>query len=108
MMAGTDLPNAVLVPGYSLLRELDVMVEAGIPRPQVLEAATSAPARFFGQSAAWGTITEGAEANLLLVDGNPLESFRPLGNPAGAVLRGRYLDSATLAMMRHATAAAPE
>ena len=103
MMAGTDLPNAVLVPGYSLLRELDVMVEAGIRRQQVLEATTSAPARFMRQTAAWGTVTAGSDAMLLLVDGDPLESFAVFANPAGVVLRGQYFDRATLAAMRHAS-----
>jgi len=102
MMAGTDLPNAVLVPGYSLLRELDVMLEAGIPRRQVLEAATSAPAQFMREEAQWGTVAAGRDANLLLIDGNPLDSFDALAHPAGVVLRGQFIDRATLARMRHA------
>jgi imidazolonepropionase-like amidohydrolase len=103
MMSGTDLPNAVLVPGYSLLRELDVMVEAGIPRIKVLEATTSAPARFMRQASSWGTVAQGAEATLLLVDGDPRESFSVLANPAGVVLRDSFLDRKTLAAMRHAS-----
>lgn len=106
MMAGSDLPNAVLVPGYSLLRELDVMVEAGIPRRQVLEAATSAPAQFMRQGSKWGTVVVGRDANLLLVDGDPLQSFNVFANPAGVVLRGNYIERPALAAMRLPSVAA--
>jgi amidohydrolase family protein len=107
MLAGTDLPNVVLVPGYSLQDELDAMVEAGLTRYQVLEAATSAPARFFGQAADWGRVAVGQRANLVVVDKNPLDDLRTLRTPAGVVLQGRWLDGATLRTLRKARGAAP-
>jgi hypothetical protein len=100
MLAGTDLPNAVLVPGYSLLDELDVLVEAGLTRGQALDAATAAPARFFRQATDWGTVAVGRRADLLLVDGNPLDGFQTLRTPAGVVLQGRWLDRAALEKLR--------
>lgn len=100
MMTGSDLPNAVLVPGHSLLRELDVMVEAGIPRAQVLIAATSAPARFMRQQGDWGTVAEGMRADLLLLDADPRDDFRVFQSPAGVVLQGQWLDRATLTGLR--------
>ena len=89
MLAGTDLPNAVLVPGSSLLDELDALVEAGLTRQQALDAATSAPARFFQETADWGAVAVGRRADLLLLDGNPLDDLRTLRAPAGVVLGGR-------------------
>ena len=100
LLAGTDLPNAVLVPGYSLQRELDALVEAGLTRYQALEAATSAPARFMREAGDWGTVAPGRRADLLLLDANPFEGFATLGHPVGVVLRGRWLDSAALARLR--------
>ncbi len=88
MMSGTDLPNAVLVPGYSLHGELDAMSEAGLTNYQVLEASTSAPARFMRQEKEWGTVAVGRQANLVLADGNPLDNLRTLRTPAGVVLHG--------------------
>jgi hypothetical protein len=100
LMAGTDMPNGVMAPGYSLHDELDALAEAGLTRYQVLEAATSAPARFMRQSTDWGTVARGQRANLLLVDGNPLDRLTVLRNPAGAVVEGRWLDRAELTRMR--------
>lgn len=100
LLAGTDLPNAVLVPGYSLTRELETLVEAGLTPYQALEAATIAPARFMRQRDDWGSIAPGQRANLVLLDANPLEGFTTLRQPAGIVLRGRWMDGVTLSRFR--------
>jgi Amidohydrolase family len=103
LLAGTDLPNAVLVPGYSLHDELDAMLEAGLTRYQVLVAATSNPARFERQADDWGSVAVGRRADLLLVDANPLADLATLRRPAGAVVQGRWLDRADLARLRRAS-----
>jgi hypothetical protein len=102
MLAGTDVPNAVLVPGYSLHRELEVMVDAGATPFQALVAATSAPARFFGQERDWGTIAVGRRANLYMIERNPLGDITALQRPFGVVLEGRWIDEAELARLRKA------
>lgn len=107
MMAGTDLPNAVLAPGASLHDEIAAMVEAGLTPWQALEAATSAPARFMGQQDAWGTVTPGRIASLLLADANPLDDLNTLRTPAGVVLRGRWLDRDELAGLRKGPGTGP-
>ena len=100
LLAGTDLPNAVLIPGYSLHDELDALVEAGLTRYKALEAATSAPARFMRQEADWGTVAPGRQANLVLVGANPLDDLGTLRTPLGVVLAGRWLDRGELARLR--------
>ncbi len=100
LLAGTDLPNAVLVPGYSLSRELDMLVESGLTPYQALEAATSAPARFMREGNLWGTVAPGRRADLLLLDGNPLLGFETLRHPAGVVRRGHWMDAASLGRLR--------
>jgi Amidohydrolase family len=104
LLAGTDLPNAVLVPGYSLHGELRALVQAGLSPYQALEAATSAPARFFDQSSDWGTIAPGHRADLLLVDHNPLEDLTVLARPAGVVMRGHWYGAEELARFRRGVA----
>jgi hypothetical protein len=100
LLAGTDLPNAVLVPGYSLTRELEILVEAGLTPYQALEAATIAPARFMRRRDDWGSIAPGQRANLVLLVTNPLDGFATLRQPAGIVVRGRWMDGATLSRFR--------
>ncbi len=45
----------------------------GLPREEALRAITVTPARLFGLDEDYGTIEEGKVANLILVDGDPLE-----------------------------------
>ena len=102
MLAGSDLPNAVLVPGYSLHRELEVMVDAGLTPFQALASATSAPAKFFGQENDWGTVAVGRRANLYLVERNPLGDITALNRPYAVVLDGRWINEAELKSLRRA------
>jgi imidazolonepropionase-like amidohydrolase len=102
MLAGTDLPNAVLVPGYSLLRELEVMVGAGVTPFQALVSATLAPARFFGEEKDWGTVAIGKRANLMLIERTPMSDVTALRAIAGVVLNGKWIDERGLARLRGA------
>jgi imidazolonepropionase-like amidohydrolase len=70
VLAGTDAPNPGTTHGASLHRELELLVEAGLPTSAVLAAATSLPAHLFGL-ADRGRIAAGARADLLLVVGDP-------------------------------------
>ena len=100
MMTGTDLPNAVLVPGFSLHGELDALSLAGLTNYQVLEAATSAPARFLRQETDWGRVAVGQRANLILANDNPLKNLHTLRDPAGVILGGQWISGADLRKMR--------
>ncbi len=56
LMAGTDCPGCGLIPGRSLLQELELYVEAGLSPYRALQTATSEPARFLGKSDEWGQL----------------------------------------------------
>jgi len=75
LVAGTDAGNPLVFHGPSLHHELQLWVQAGIPPAVALEAATHNAARLLGAEKRFGTIRKGLEANLLLVDGNPLEDI---------------------------------
>lgn len=66
IVAGTDEPG-----GFSLHRELELYVKAGIPAADVLAMATVGPARVMKHADTRGTIAPGKLADLLLVDGDP-------------------------------------
>jgi imidazolonepropionase-like amidohydrolase len=91
LLLGSDSPQAFSVPGFSLAHEMDAMVSAGLSNWIVLAAATRNPAEFFGRSAEFGTVEVGKRADLLLVDGNPLEDIRNVHRQAGVMVRGRWL-----------------
>ena len=66
IVAGTD--NFA---GFTLQRELELYVKAGIPAPEVLRIATWNGATFTKQLADRGSIERGKRADLILVDGDP-------------------------------------
>lgn len=91
LLVGTDTPNPYVVPGDSLHDELALFVKAGLTHEETLRAATANAAAFRGQAGKSGIVAAGAEADLLLVDGNPLEDIGALRQIAGVMLRGRWL-----------------
>jgi len=74
ILAGSDAPNAGTAQGVSLHGELALLVQAGLTPQQALVAATSAPAARFGITDR-GRIAPGLRADLVLVDGNPLDDI---------------------------------
>ncbi|REJ74887.1 MAG: hypothetical protein DWQ36_13645 [Acidobacteria bacterium] len=96
LMLGTDTPNPFVFPGYSVHEELQRFVEAGLTPWQALRAATVQPARFLGQEEVFGRVAPGLEADLLLLDANPLEAIENTERVAGVMTRGRWLDRAAL------------
>lgn len=73
LVAGTDAGNPMTAHGYSLHRELELMVEAGLTPWQTLAAATTAAGELVGRS--WG-LQPGDEGTLLVLDASPLEDIR--------------------------------
>lgn len=96
LLLGSDAPQVFNVPGFSLHREIASMIAAGLTPYQVLRTGTANPAEFFGATREFGTVREGLAADLLLVNGNPLESPELLARPLGVMVRGQWLDRATL------------
>ncbi len=74
LLAGTDAPNPGTTHGASLHRELELLVAAGLTPIEALTAATSTPARVFGLRDR-GRIAPGLRADLLLVDGEPVDDI---------------------------------
>lgn len=90
VMAGTDMPLALLTPGFSLHAELELLAEAGLSPMQVLHAATVAPAEWYGLEEKQGRIAEGMAADLVLLGENPLEDITATRN-IEAVVRAGFL-----------------
>jgi hypothetical protein len=92
IMAGTDAMGLPLVPpGSSLHREFGLLAASGLSPYEVIRSATVVPAAFLGRSKEFGTIAPGQRADLLLVNGNPLENLTVLEHPHGVMVRGKWL-----------------
>jgi imidazolonepropionase-like amidohydrolase len=96
MMAGTDVGNAFVYPGFSLHDELALFVEAGLTPREALKTATYNPAKFLGILDRFGTVEKGKVADLILLDANPLEDIHNTQKIRAVLLNGRYLNRATL------------
>jgi imidazolonepropionase-like amidohydrolase len=92
VVAGTDQS----VPGHSLHRELELYVQAGFTPMEAIQSATVVPARVMHLDGETGTIAAGKRADLLVVDGNPLERFSDLRRVWLVVAGGRRFEPAPL------------
>ena len=72
VIAGSDAGNPVTFHGISLIRELELLAQAGMPLTDVLKSATSRAADRIGQSTL-GRIAAGAIADLVVLDADPTE-----------------------------------
>jgi imidazolonepropionase-like amidohydrolase len=96
ILAGTDSAAPELVPGFSLHEELALLAQAGLSPMQALQAATKSPADFMGVNRKQGTIEVGKNADLLLLDANPLADIHNTGKIRALVIQGKLLDRAAL------------
>jgi len=88
--AGTDAGGCPVRHG-TLVREMEVMIEAGLTNMQAIEAATRTPAELAGTINNVGTIEVGKLADLILVDGDPLDDIAALRNIWAVFQGGRRI-----------------
>jgi imidazolonepropionase-like amidohydrolase len=94
LLAGTDSPNAAA--GFSLADELELLVRAGLPPVAALRAATSEPADYLAAADSMGMIRPGFVADLVLLNGNPLEDIANVRRIRAVVVGGRLLERPAL------------
>ena len=95
-LAGTDLSNPFIYPGFSLHDELADLVRAGFTPAEALRAATIDPARYLGAADSLGSIAAGKRADLILLEANPLADIRNTTRIAAVVTDGRLFDAAAI------------
>lgn len=88
---GTDA-SCPFVAQYDTWRELEYVVKyVGVPTEQAIYNATMGNAKILGIEDETGTIEEGKAADVLLLDGNPLENIRLLSHPNMVISRGHAI-----------------
>ncbi len=85
VLVGTD---DSMLSGFVVVDEMQSLVDAGLTRADVLRSATLEAANHLGEPGRFGEIREGAVADLILVDGNPLEDLEALRFPRGVMRAG--------------------
>lgn len=89
MMTGTD-GGALMGPGMTLRQEFAELAEAGLSPLKILQMATINPAEYLGRRDTMGTVEPGRNADLVLLDADPLERVDNLHRIAGVVRAGFY------------------
>jgi len=83
-------PEWLMLYGHTLHLELVDLRDAGLSNYAALEAATRNPALFFGKLSKTGTIEKGKNADLLMLEANPLEDIANTQKRVGVMLKGKY------------------
>jgi imidazolonepropionase-like amidohydrolase len=96
LVAGSDAGNPLVLHGPTIHRELELWVEAGVPEAHALRAATANAARYLGAEDRLGLVAKGYEANLVLVDGNPLEDITATERISLIIFRGERIRRSAL------------
>jgi imidazolonepropionase-like amidohydrolase len=91
LLTGTDMPLLGIQPGSLTHRNLQAFVRAGLTPYQALVIATRNAAAYLGIADSVGTIAPGKRADLVLLDGNPLQDIRHVGDVAGVMIGGRWM-----------------
>ena len=99
LLAGTDMPQPFVYPGFSLHQELELLVRSGLTPLEALRTATYNPAEFLGALDTLGTVARGKLADLLLLDANPLADIRNTRRIAVVIANGRVFDQAARAKL---------
>jgi imidazolonepropionase-like amidohydrolase len=91
ILLGSDAPQWWNVPGFSIHRELETYIEAGLTPYEALRTGTVNIAEFFEIEDLAGTLQVGKRADAVLLDGNPLDDIANVGNVEGVLIRGNWL-----------------
>jgi imidazolonepropionase-like amidohydrolase len=72
ILAGSDFNVPGTFPGYSLHKELQELSKAGIPNDSLIKIATYKAAEWLGVLEKTGTVEEGKDADIIILNKNPL------------------------------------
>ncbi len=99
IVAGTDAGNPYVIAGFSLHEEFQYMNSVGLTPYQVLLTTTKNAAEMLGYEKRLGTTEAGKDADLVLLDKNPLEDIANTSSIAGVMTKGVWLPKEQLQRM---------
>jgi imidazolonepropionase-like amidohydrolase len=95
VVAGTDAANQLIVPGQSLVRELELLVQAGFSNTDALFAATRDAALLLGADSL-GAIVPGRKADLIILARDPIVDIGNLRTIRQVMVRGHLMSTDSL------------
>lgn len=79
------------LPGMAYQREMELFVEAGMTPMEVIQSSTLLNAHYLRTAGRIGSIEKGKLADLILIDGNPLEDISDMKKVSRVMLNGQWM-----------------
>lgn len=97
LLAGPDpTGNGGVIPGFGDLREIELLVEAGVTAPEAIGIATLNGATYLGLSDRIGSLASGKDADLVVLKGDPVHAINDIENVEMVLKDGVGYDTAAL------------
>lgn len=93
---GSDAPQIMNVPGFSIHQELQEMVKAGLTPAQALRMGTDQAAAYFGEANRYGRVESGYQADLLFLSADPLQQIEHTQQIVGLMHGGQWYERSDL------------
>ena len=81
------------IPGLGIIFEMQSLVDAGLTPMQAIMGATKWSAEMLHKEKDLGTVEAGKLADIIVVEGNPLEDITTLTNTRVVILEGKVMDT---------------
>ncbi len=104
LLAGSDFGGGWVIPGVSLHQEFDLLADAGLTPLRILQMTTLNGAEFLNRTATMGTVEPGKDANLVLLNADPIASARNLHAIHAVVRDGAFYSEQALADLKETVA----
>lgn len=90
ILPGSDGGFPLVVDGFAFVDELENLKEVGMSNAEILQSATSRAAEFLNLNNRIGSIAVNKEADLLLLNKNPLDNILNVRSIEGLLLNGKW------------------
>ena len=91
LLSGSDVLIPTNLPGYSLHRELEELVKAGLTPYEALRVSTTNSFEYLGEADQSGTIAPGKTASMVLLSANPLQNISNTTKIEGVICKGMWI-----------------
>ncbi len=89
LLIGGDVTGVFQADGFNVYEEMMNWSRAGLDNFTILKSATLSAAIFAGEADRWGTIETGKEADLVILEQNPLEDMKYITTVSTTLIDGR-------------------
>jgi hypothetical protein len=96
LLIGGDAGNSFQADGFNIYEEMLNWSKIGIDNYTILKSATVTPSEFFNEADKWGTIELGKNAEVLILDKNPLDDIKNITTIQTIIVGGKIFKNKEL------------